>query len=94
MLTSQDLNQVREAVKEETGSRFSSIDQRFSSIDQRFNSIDDRFNSLEKSLKKVLNQINRSIKNLTEHIKFFDADHQKTKIRTKRIEDHLKLPQI
>lgn len=94
MLTTQDLNQVKEAVKEETEPKFNSVDQRFNSVDQRFNSIDERFNSLEKSLKKALNQINRSIKNLTEHIKFFDADHQKTKIRTKRIEDHLKLPQI
>ncbi len=49
-----------------------------------------RFSKIDRSLRTI----HKSIKNLTDFVKFFDREHQDTRKKVDRIKDYLKLPKI
>ncbi|MBI3379660.1 hypothetical protein HY029_02820 [Candidatus Gottesmanbacteria bacterium] len=80
MLTKRDIKQIRTAVREEVKTQLDPVSKRVDSIAKRVNSIDSRLKKVEKNTKDTVD--------------FLDQENIDLAKRTKRIEQHLDLPQI
>lgn len=94
MLTKQDLESIREVVRDEIEDQVRELYKDHLTLRVEFQKEISSLKTSVINLRSTIKNLQKDIKNIFDFIKFFDRSHQDSRKRLDRIEKHLKLPSI